>query len=92
MCFRSAIGDCQRVSSSKIGRDRETHPSAMRSSCQTRALMPFRQSPDVPSSELRAYKSESSLIEQRIKLDSRAISYGGAVYKDVHCRHSDRDV
>ncbi|HZK54129.1 MAG TPA: hypothetical protein VFC84_08055 [Desulfosporosinus sp.] len=22
--------------------------------------------------------------EQRIKLDSRALSYGGAVYKDVH--------
>ena len=44
------------------------------------------------SPELRAYKSESSLIEQRIKLDSRALSYGGAVYKDVHCRQSDRDV
>jgi hypothetical protein len=46
----------------------------------------------VLSQELRAYISETSLGEQRIKLDLRALSYGGAVYKDVHRRQSDTDV
>jgi len=45
-----------------------------------------------------AHRAELALTKVKlfdravIKLDSRALSYGGAVYKDVHCRHPDRDV
>ena len=45
-----------------------------------------------------AHRAELALTKAKlfdravIKLDSRALSYGGAVYKDVHCRQPDKDV
>ena len=51
------------------------------------------------TSEIRSitYRAELALTKVKlfdravIKLDSRALSYGGAVNKDVHCRHSAKD-